>query len=584
MWTKRSLIELGAILLMTAVVVVVAILQYRWSNEIGRFEEDRLKASLDTSVRAFDEGFSYDFEHLCDAFEVDPAASETALETNAARQYFAWAEKAANPNLISTVDIWESEGPSRYSFESLDTQIRHFRPVASSSANAPLRDFLSNEFAQLSPSIADREAVYYPWTFRENSTALIRPLFQLSSDPQQVAMTVMPIGFLVIEFNRAFLTRQYFPELVERSFGELADMQFGVAIRTSRVPHQALYRSAADFPVSTSSPDAQVELFDSASEVARRTGHAPLLASSDTTQWELVVQHPAGSLEDAVAAWRRRNLTIGFGLLFVLAGSVALVFSVARRASRLAKLQMQFVAGVSHELCTPLAVINSAVENLADGVVDDPVQIHEYATLLRDQGRRMERLVDEFLSFAAGQLGRSGYDMRPVEIGSVTEEALLASETLLREEGFTVVKEIDPALPAVLADPAAVKKCIENLISNAMKYGASNRWIAIRAHSVADGDRPEVQINVEDRGMGIPADELPQIFEPFHRVQSVRDSQIRGVGLGLHLVKRMMDEMGGRVTVSSELDHGTTFVLHFPVPRPPNSPRHHAGHSALARA
>jgi two-component system, OmpR family, phosphate regulon sensor histidine kinase PhoR len=78
----------------------------------------------------------------------------------------------------------------------------------------------------------------------------------------------------------------------------------------------------------------------------------------------------------------------------------------------------------------------------------------------------------------------------------------------------------------------------------------------------------EVQVSVEDKGLGIPAEDLPHIFEPFYRVQAVRDGQIRGVGLGLHLVKRMMEGMGGRVSVMSEVGRGTRFVLHFPVTRP----------------
>ena len=131
-------------------------------------------------------------------------------------------------------------------------------------------------------------------------------------------------------------------------------------------------------------------------------------ASDPDRQWQLIAQHPSGSLGAAVGSWRRRNLAISLGLLSVLAGSLVLVFSVARRAERFAKLQMEFVAGVSHELCTPLAVISSAVENLADGVVENPKQIEEYAGILKDQGGRLERLLDQVLLFASGKLERSG--------------------------------------------------------------------------------------------------------------------------------------------------------------------------------
>ena len=226
---------------------------------------------------------------------------------------------------------------------------------------------------------------------------------------------------------------------------------------------------------------------------------------------------------------------------------------------------MEFVAGVSHELCTPLAIINSAAENLADGVVDGAAQIGEYGGLIRDQGRRLEHLVDEVLLFASGRLERPDFELRPVEIAPIVAQGLVQSEPMLRDAGFSVEKEIGADLPLVVADSGAILTCLENLLSNAIKYGGANRWVAVRARVTAANPHPEVQISVEDKGIGIPTGDLSNIFDPFYRVQAVRDGQIRGVGLGLYLVKRMMESMGGRVTVSSELGRGTFFILHFPV-------------------
>ena len=245
---------------------------------------------------------------------------------------------------------------------------------------------------------------------------------------------------------------------------------------------------------------------------------------------------------------------------------MALIFEVARRAKRIASQQMEFVAGVSHELCTPLAVINSAAENLMDGVVEGSSEIKEYGGMIRDHGRRLEHLVDEVLQFAAGRSERVGYDLRPVEIGSLVIHSLASAEPMLHDAGFTVEQELASPLPQVVADPAAVGMCMENLFSNAVKYAGASHWISIRAQAVAPARAPaEVQVSVADRGIGISARDLAHIFEPFYRVQSAREGQIRGVGLGLYLVKRAMEGMGGRVSVSSEAGRGSCFTLHFPI-------------------
>jgi signal transduction histidine kinase len=565
-WSKRSAVELAAIVGMVAVVCTLAVLQYRWTGEISRSEQQRLKANLTTSVRGFEQEFSYDFERLCEAFEVDPEVPPSSLETRIFRQQSDWERNASRPALLARVDIWKLE-EGHASFESFDTR-GDASGKRSAEASLPerlgsLRQYLERQAQLLNARvIGDREAIYYPWTFQGDAPALIRPIFHVENARD---MYVQLQGFLILEFNREFLEQQYVPELVVRHFGEPGLTSFGVTVRTVKAPYRAIYGSNAGAGASRSAPDAAVNLFESVAEEARRRGHAPLQAASGSEQWQLVVQDAAGSVDVGVAQWRRRNLGISFGLLAILAGTMVLSFSVARRAERLARLQMEFVAGVSHELCTPLAVINSAAENIVDGVVEGPAQVQEYGTMIREQGRRLERLVDEVLLFAAGRFGRSGYDLRPTEVVPILEQSLAGSEAILRDAGFTFEKEIGAQLPFVIADSEALSKCVENLISNAMKYSGENRWVFLRALCAPNGGSPEVQITVEDKGIGISPSDLPHIFDPFYRAEGVRDGQVRGVGLGLYLVKRMMEAMGGWVSVSSKPSKGSVFTLHFPV-------------------
>lgn len=293
--------------------------------------------------------------------------------------------------------------------------------------------------------------------------------------------------------------------------------------------------------------------------------HRPFTSSLDNEGgWQLLVKHRAGSLDAAVANVRRRNLSISFGVLLLLAGSVGFIVLSSRRAERLAKQQMEFVAGVSHELRTPLAVICSAAENLADGVIDSREQIKRYGGLIRDEGRRLSGMVEQVLEFAGAQSGRKTYELRPTDLNQVIEDAVAACHMQLVEGGFELETNLASNGIRVNADAAALSRAIQNLLSNAMKYSGGSRWIGLNVKTVQRDGSEAIQIKVSDQGLGIQPSELPHIFEPFYRGKEVVASQIHGNGLGLSLVKHIVDAHQGEVTVESVVKQGSQFNLILP--------------------
>jgi signal transduction histidine kinase len=282
--------------------------------------------------------------------------------------------------------------------------------------------------------------------------------------------------------------------------------------------------------------------------------------------WQFVVQHTAGSLDAAVARARRRNLWLSFGILSVLASGVGLVVLNARRSERLAAQQMDFVATVSHELRTPLAVIRSAAQNLSAGVVHEAEQARRYGDLIEQEGRRLTDMVEQVLAYAGVSDTRGLVSARAADIGAIVSDVLAASAPLVESAGFEQEITIAPELPLVMADEGAVRRALHNLVTNALKYGADGRWLGVTVRRVAaarERDADEVQIAVSDRGRGIDPQDLPHIFEPFYRGRFAIDRQIHGNGLGLSLVKRIAEAHGGRVSVRSSADQGTTFTLHL---------------------
>jgi signal transduction histidine kinase len=282
--------------------------------------------------------------------------------------------------------------------------------------------------------------------------------------------------------------------------------------------------------------------------------------------WQIKAKHKSGSVEAAVGALRRRNLMASFGVLAVLAVTMGLILTASQRARRLARLQMDFVAGISHELRTPLAVISSAAENIAHGVVEDKQQLVRYGNSIVKQTRQLTQLVEQVLLFASTQQVQGQYGLGPVNISEVVDAALEGTSATVSAAGFTVERQVEAGLPAVIGDFTALVRSLQNLITNAVKYGGDSRWLRVSATAVKEkGQIDEVELAVQDRGIGISKDEIKHIFEPFYRSPAVNESGIHGTGLGLPLARTVVEAMGGRLTARSELGKGSSFIIHLPV-------------------
>lgn len=295
------------------------------------------------------------------------------------------------------------------------------------------------------------------------------------------------------------------------------------------------------------------------------TTAAAVRARASTTEWAVLLQHPAGSLDAAVTQARRRNLFLSFGILGVLAASVGLVMLNARRSQKLASQQMEFVATVSHELRTPLAVIRSAAQNLSAGVVNDPGQAQRYGDLIETEGRRLTDMVEQVLEYA----GLSDAKPRPlakaVDVSSVIQDVVNASSSLPEANGVQFDVHVADDLPPILSDEEAFRRSLHNLIGNALKYAGDGRWVGITASRGTGNDAEFVRVSVADRGRGIAAGDVAHIFEPFYRGRHAVEQQIRGNGLGLSLVKHIVERHGGRISVDSAQGQGATFAMLLPI-------------------
>lgn len=255
------------------------------------------------------------------------------------------------------------------------------------------------------------------------------------------------------------------------------------------------------------------------------------------------------------------NLSLTLLMTAIIIGAIFYALRAASRAMKLSQMKTDFVSNVSHELRTPLSSIRVFGELQRLGRVRDANKVKEYGEYIETESRRLTQLINNILDFSRIESGQKTYRFLQADVADVVLDALKTFEIRLQQDNFTVrVENNEPSLPAVLIDPEAIGQVIVNLLDNAVKYSGGSREIIIRI-----GRRFEfATVSVADFGVGIPASEREKIFERFHRVSTGLVHDVKGSGLGLALVKHIVEAHGGSVQVQSELGNGSTFTVSLP--------------------
>jgi signal transduction histidine kinase len=278
--------------------------------------------------------------------------------------------------------------------------------------------------------------------------------------------------------------------------------------------------------------------------------------------WGLRTSYGPHPIPEIVSASTRPQQALMVVLAIAMALGVFLVAGAAAREVRVAELKSNFVASVSHDLKTPLALIQLFAETLELGRVRTPDRALEYYRIINSESKKLTRLIENILDFSRMEAGLRPYRMEPADLSESLTKVLARMETQFSQGNFAVTTTIEPNLPRVLADEGAAEQAIENLLANAMKYSGEAKTIEVQARK-ADG---HIVLSVTDHGIGISRREQSRIFRKFYRVQRELGGGPQGTGLGLAIVDHTMRGHGGYVRVESEPDHGSTFSLYFPIP------------------
>ncbi|MBN2799860.1 MAG: HAMP domain-containing histidine kinase [Deltaproteobacteria bacterium] len=265
---------------------------------------------------------------------------------------------------------------------------------------------------------------------------------------------------------------------------------------------------------------------------------------------------------------RMRQRTVRIAVLFVLvsmtAVGVVLSWQLLERELEGARIKADFAANVSHELRSPITQIRLKAETLLLDLVDGEQDRTDHYQAIVRESERLSHLVDNVLDFAAIERGAKKYSLRPQDLGEITRNTVEANRHSIESKGLEVSVDIPDDLPVVWADREAVAQVINNLLSNATKYGAGGGRVDVSVGVSEAG----VEVTVTDYGAGIAEDDIDKIFDAFYRSNDPRVRRKKGTGIGLSIVTYIVEAHRGQINVTSTPDEGTSFVVTFPLDSP----------------
>ncbi|MGM0586991.1 MAG: sensor histidine kinase [Bacteroidota bacterium] len=348
------------------------------------------------------------------------------------------------------------------------------------------------------------------------------------------------IGYFTFSVNKDYLINDYMKPLLVKTFGSMKE-NGAVAWLNDWTRNKIL-----------ASSDPSVEYRRQDVELVQKF---PNLFDD----WNLMMAFGENPVISASRTSLIRNLSVLGAAVFLLAGALVFMFVTAQRERELATRQAGFLANVTHELKTPLAVMQAAGENLSDGRVRDPDRLQRYGKHIYTESVRLRSMIDKLLDVAKADAGQTILERSPVRMRDIVQQYLQEHTSYIEGKGFEVETRYSAADDMITVDKDSIQTVLSNLVENAIKYSPESNYIGI----FVDANVDRVRLTVEDHGVGIPQKAQKHIFDKFYRVEETLTAHTKGHGLGLSIVQHLVEINQGNIHVESEPGKGSRFIVEF---------------------
>jgi signal transduction histidine kinase len=275
----------------------------------------------------------------------------------------------------------------------------------------------------------------------------------------------------------------------------------------------------------------------------------------------LGIKLPGTTLAEMGQHFIRQSFIILGAISLLLTGGIVMTHRNISREMALARLKSDFVSNVSHELRTPLSLIRLYAETLEMGRLKSPEKYQEYYGIIRKESERLSALINNILDFSRIEAGRKEYDFRQTDMRELVRNTLESYRYQIEQSGFAFEEKIADDIPPLSVDREAMARSLLNLVNNALKYSQDQKYIGVNLFR----DNGSVKLEVVDHGIGIPQGEQQKIFDKFYRVGDPLVHNTKGSGLGLALVRHIVQAHGGDISVDSVPGRGSRFTINLPV-------------------